>query len=68
MDLLALVDDLGLCVPTAGLSHHLAGLLSIDHVALRGGAEDARRVVAAKDGKRLSDHDFYIVITQDSPL
>jgi hypothetical protein len=43
-------------------------LLSIDHVALRGGAEDARRVVAAKDGKRLSDHDFYIVITQDSRL
>ena len=68
MDLLALVDDLGLCVPTAGLSHHLSGLLSIDHVALRGGAEDARRVAAAKDGKRLSDHDFYIVITQDSPL
>jgi hypothetical protein len=68
MELLALVDDLGLCVPTAGLSHHLAGLLSIDHVAVRGGAEDAQRVVATIGGKRLSDHDFYVVITQDSAL
>jgi hypothetical protein len=69
MDLLALVEDLGLCVPTAGLSHHLAGLLSIDHVALRSGAEEARRIAAvAEDGERLSDHDFYIVVAQDSPL
>jgi hypothetical protein len=69
MDLLALVEDLGLCVPTAGLSHHLAGLLSIDHVALRSGAEEARRIAAvAQDGKRLSDHDFYVVVAQDSPL
>ena len=68
LDLLALLDTLGLCVPTAGLSHHLAGLLSIDHVAVRGGAEDAQRVVATNDGKRLSDHDFYVVTTQDSAL
>jgi hypothetical protein len=66
MELLALLEDLSLCVPTAGLSHHLTGLLSIDHVALRGGAEQARRVAAVKDGKRLSDHDLYVVITQDS--
>jgi len=68
MDLLALIEDLGLCVPTAGLSHHLPGLLSIDHVALRVGAEDAHRVVAATDGRRLSDHDFYGVTTKDSAL
>jgi hypothetical protein len=62
------VEDLGLCVPTAGLSHHLAGLLSINHVALRSGAVEARRIVAvAEDGERLSDHDFYIVVAQDSP-
>ena len=68
MHLLALVDDLGLCVPTAGLSHHLTGLLSIDHVAVRGGAEDAGRVVATTDGRRLGDHDFYVVTTQDRAL
>jgi hypothetical protein len=69
MDLLALVEDLSLCVPTAGLSHYLAGLLSIDHVALRSGAEEARRIAAvAEDGERLSDHDLYIVVAQDSPL
>ena len=47
MDLLALVDDLGLCVPTAGLSHNLSGLLSIDHVARRSGASSERTQNAA---------------------
>ena len=67
-DLVSLVEDLGMVVPTAGLSHHLPDLFSIDHVALRGGVEEARRVVAAEDGKRLSDHDFYAVVTQDGPM
>lgn len=65
-DLATLVGELGLCVPTAGLSHALAGLLSIDHVALKGGANEARRVVASEDGERLSDHDLYLVVTGDS--
>ena len=67
-DLVTLVEAIGLCVPTAGLSHRRAGLLSIDHIALRGGAQEARRVVATEDGKRLSDHDLYIVVTGDSDL
>jgi hypothetical protein len=63
--LLSLVEKLGLDVPTADLPHPLAGLVSIDHVALRGGSEEARRVVASKGGKRLSDHDLYVVVTED---
>lgn len=61
-DLLALVEELKLHVPTADLPHRRAGLLSIDHVALRGGSEVARRIVAYRDGERLSDHDFYVVV------
>jgi hypothetical protein len=66
-DLLSLVEELGLDVPTADLPHRRAGLLSIDHVALRRGSEEARRVVAYWDGERLSDHDFYVVVAEDSP-
>jgi hypothetical protein len=61
--LLGLVEELGLHVPTAEHPHPLADLLSIDHIALRGSAADATRVVATKGGKRLSDHDLYVVIT-----
>ena len=64
--LLSLIGELGLSVPTAGLSHRVPGLLSIDHVALRGGANEARRVVASQNGMRLSDHDLYVVVRQDS--
>lgn len=66
-DLLSLVEELTLDVPTAVLSHRRAGLLSIDHVALRGGSEEARRVVAYGNGERLSDHDFYFVVAKDPP-
>ncbi len=66
-DLLSLVEELRLDVPTADLPHRRAGLLSIDHVALRGGSEAARRVVAYWDGERLSDHDFHLVVTEDRP-
>ncbi|WP_210438800.1 endonuclease/exonuclease/phosphatase family protein [Nocardioides xinjiangensis] len=58
------VAELGLTVPTAELPHALDGLLSIDHVALPAGtAATARRVVAEHDGRRLSDHDAYVVDT-----
>lgn len=67
-DLVTLLAALGLCVPTSGLSHRLAGLLSIDHVALGDGAHEARRVVASEDGRRLSDHDLYVVVTGDGHL
>ena len=66
-DLLSALQELRLNVPTAGLSHHLSDLLTIDHIALRSGVEEARRVVAIRNGKRLSDHDLYLVLTQDGP-
>ena len=56
------LDDLGLVVPTAELPHRTDGLLSIDHVAVPDGWEcSAARVVAERGGKRLSDHDAYVV-------
>ena len=60
------MKELGLSVPTADLPHRRPGLLSIDHVALRGGSLKARRVVAYWEGERLSDHDFYFVVTEHS--
>ena len=42
-------------------------LLTIDHIALRSGVEEARRVAAIRDAKRLSDHDLYLVVTQGDP-
>jgi hypothetical protein len=52
-----------LVVPTGPLPHLLDELFSIDHVALPADVEvvEARRVVAEADGKRLSDHDMYVV-------
>jgi hypothetical protein len=56
------LDELGLVVPTAELPHAIQGLLSIDHVAVPAGSSaTARRVVAAGDRERLSDHDAYVV-------
>lgn len=56
------LDELGLVVPTAGLPHRNDGLLSIDHVAVpKDSVGPATRIVAEKDGKRLSDHDAYVV-------
>jgi hypothetical protein len=56
------LDELGLVVPTTELAHRIDGLLSIDHVALpKDIAGEPSRVVAEKDGKRLSDHDVYVV-------
>ncbi len=61
---LAAMEELGLEAPTAELPHAIEGLLSIDHVAVPAGtAATARRVVAEHDGRRLSDHDAYVVDT-----
>lgn len=57
------VDALDLQVPTAPLAHRLPGLLSIDHVAVPTAwtVTNPVRVMAQKDGTRLSDHDMYVV-------
>lgn len=58
----AFVAARALQVPTATLPHRIAGLLSIDHIALPATwPRSARRVVAEADGARLSDHDAYVV-------
>ena len=55
-------DELGLVVPTAELPHPIEGLLSIDHIAVpQGTAATARQVAATHEGRRLSDHDAYVV-------
>jgi endonuclease/exonuclease/phosphatase family metal-dependent hydrolase len=55
------LDELDLVVPTTD-QPHVKGGLSIDHVAVRRGRDaTATRVVAAAGGKRLSDHDAYVV-------
>jgi len=58
-----LVSELGLQVPTRHLPHAIADLLSIDHIAVPTSWDvtACRRVVAALAGKRLSDHDAYVV-------
>ncbi len=59
---LGAVDHLGLAVPTAELPHAIKGLLSIDHIAVpRAWSSSVLRVSAALDGRRLSDHDAYMV-------
>ena len=58
-----LVTELRLRVPTEHLAHATPGLLSIDHIAvpIRWDFTACQRVVAAVAGKRLSDHDAYVV-------
>jgi hypothetical protein len=58
------LDDLRLSVPTARLPHRLDGLLTIDHVAVPSSWHviTTERVPAVDGGgKRLSDHDAYVV-------
>jgi hypothetical protein len=57
------VTRLRLQVPTAPLPHLLEGYLSIDHIAVPAGSDvrSATRHSAAVDGRRLSDHDAYVV-------
>jgi hypothetical protein len=64
--LLTLLAELQMVTPTAVLSHRIAGLRSIDHVAVRSGVEQTERVAALHESKWLSDHDFYQVVTRDS--
>lgn len=61
--LLATLGTLKLSVPTADLPHRIDGRLAIDHVAVPSAmrALSAERYVAAAQGKRLSDHDAYVV-------
>lgn len=57
------VEKLDLQVPTAALPHRIEGLLSIDHIALPADlpAAAAVAVIAETGGRRLSDHDAYVV-------
>ena len=58
-----LLERLDLVAPTGPLPHRLDEPFSIDHVAVPADVEiaEARRVVAEVDGRRLSDHDMYVV-------
>lgn len=59
----------GLTVPTADLPHRIAGLLTIDHVAVprQWSILGTSRVVADRAGRRLSDHDAYVVEVRSVP-
>ncbi|HEY0951221.1 hypothetical protein [Nocardioides sp.] len=61
--LLAALEKLNLHVPTASLAHRIEGLLSIDHIAIPTDmtVTAASRVIGSADGRRLSDHDAYVV-------
>ena len=59
---LGALDSFGLDVPTADLPHAIDSLLSIDHIAVPVGLRaHASRVPAERGGRRLSDHDAYVV-------
>ena len=58
----ALARDGGLRVATATQRHAIPELLSIDHIAVPEAWTTAcRRIVAEHRGKRLSDHDAYVI-------
>jgi hypothetical protein len=59
----AALEKLDLDVPTAELPHRIEGLLSIDHIAVPPDEDvvETSAVDAARDGRRLSDHDAYVV-------
>lgn len=59
---LAALESLGLVATTADLPHRIDGLLTIDHLAVPAGLDaQASRIDVTRDGKRLSDHDAYVV-------
>lgn len=62
-EILALLEDAGLSVPTRSLGSVSKGQRSIDHVAvpIAWDVTGAHRVEAAVRGRRLSDHDAYVV-------
>ncbi len=58
----AALESLGLEATTTNLPHAIDGLLSIDHVAVPDGIQAmASRIVVDCEGRRLSDHDAYVV-------
>jgi hypothetical protein len=59
----ATAEWLGLTVATAALPHQIEGLLTIDHVAVPWWwrVRSAERIPARAGGRRLSDHDAYVV-------
>jgi hypothetical protein len=61
--LLETLEALELIAPTADLPHPIDGLLSIDHIAAPADmwASGSRHVALTADGRRLSDHDAYVV-------
>ena len=61
--ILAALEELDLWAPTAPLHHRLSGVKSIDHVAVSRHSSNpkAMRLPAFRDGKKLSDHDAYVV-------
>ena len=61
--LLKLVNDSQLSVPTSTLASASRGHRSIDHIAvpINWDVTGAHRLEAAVDGQRLSDHDAYVV-------
>lgn len=66
--LLATVHKLNLKVPTTEEPHRIDGITSIDHIAVpKDVAAGAERVVAEAAGKRLSDHDAYVVTADLAP-
>ena len=59
---LAALESLGLQSTTTYLPHAIEGLQTIDHVAVRQGCGAiASRIDVTHEGKRLSDHDAYVV-------
>lgn len=65
-EVLKLTEAKQLSVPTRSLSSATPGQRSIDHIAVPTGwdVNGAYRVAAETDGRRLSDHDAYIVCVQ----
>ena len=61
--LLRALEELDLTVPTALLPHRIDGLLTIDHIAIARSEADVipTRCIAESEGKRLTDHDAYVV-------
>lgn len=59
---LAALHSLGLEATTTELPHRIDGLFTIDHLAVPAGIRaQASRIDASHEGKRLSDHDAYVV-------
>ena len=59
---LTALESLGLEATTTELPHRIDGLFTIDHLAVPAGLHaQASRIDVSHAGKRLSDHDMYVV-------